>query len=327
MAGSRSLVNVRTAPASTVPLTDTAARRLEGESATAPGGADVAAGAVRSRVQPHPRGRPRGGSRGAPRQQEGLTAAIVESGPEVIIHELTAIPGSLNLRKLDEAFAPTNRLRTEVTDTQLAAARRAGTRRFIAQSFGGWPYAREGRPVKTEEDRLDPSPPAAFRETLGAIRYLEDVLDGAADLEALALRYGFFYGPGTSIAQDGAIVEALRRRRLPIVGDGGGIWSFVHIDDAARATVAAISRGDPGIYNVADDEPAPVSAWLPALARAVGARRPFRIPVWLGRRALGEGGVSTMTQNRGASNAKAKRELGWEPAYASWRRGFAEGLG
>lgn len=259
--------------------------------------------------------------------REELTAAIRRAEPEVIIHQLTALAGVGNFKKFDEEFALTNRFRTEVTDTMLAAARLVGTRRFIAQSFCGWPFAREGGPVKTEEDPLDPTPPASFRKVLAAIRYLEDTVRRTTDLQALALRYGIFYGPGTAIAKDGSIVELVRKRRMPIVGDGAGIWSLIHIDDVARATVAAMSHGNPGIYNVVDDDPAPVSMWLAALAEAVGAKPPYKVPVWLGKLALGDGGVSMMTKIRGGSNAKAKRDLGWQPVYPSWRRGFVEGLG
>jgi nucleoside-diphosphate-sugar epimerase len=259
--------------------------------------------------------------------KEGLTVAIQKIEPEVIIHQLTAIPSNTNFKKLDEQFALTNRLRTEVTDTLLAAARLVGARRFIAQSFCGWPFAREGGPIKTEQDPLDPNPPGSFRKTLAAIRYLEEAVSKATDLEALALRYGFFYGPGTSIATNGAVVELIRKRQIPIVGDGAGIWSFIHIHDVARATVAAVSRGASGIYNIVDDEPAAVSTWLPFLADAVGAKPPWRLPVWLAKLAIGEGGVSMMTKIRGGSNAKAKPELGWQPIYPSWRRGFIEGLG
>jgi 2-alkyl-3-oxoalkanoate reductase len=260
--------------------------------------------------------------------KDALTAAIRRAEPEVIIHQLTALAGaSGNFKKFDEEFALTNRFRTEVTDTLLAAAHLVRARRFIAQSFCGWPFARVGGPVKTEEDPLDPSPPPSFSKTLAAIRYLEEAVRKATDVEALALRYGIFYGPGTGIAKDGALVELIRKRRMPIVGDGGGIWSFTHIRDAATAAIAAISGGAPGIYNVVDDEPAPVSSWLPFLAATVGAKPPWRVPVWLARPLIGDGGVSMMTQIRGASNAKAKRELGWQPLYASWRRGFVEGLG
>lgn len=259
--------------------------------------------------------------------QDELAQRVENARPDVIIHQLTAIPAALDFRKLDEAFATTNRLRTQVTDALLAAGRRVGTRRFIAQSFCGWPFARVGGPVKTEEDPLDPHPPAAFSRTLAAIRYLEDAVRQVEGLEALALRYGFFYGPGTSIGSNGSVVELVRRRRLPVVGDGKGVWSFLHIEDAARATMAAITRGAPGVYNVVDDEPAPVSVWLPALAQAVGAKPPFHVPAWLGRPLIGEGGLAMMTQIRGGANTKARRELEWEPIYPSWRRGFVEGLG
>jgi len=259
--------------------------------------------------------------------KDGLTTAIQQTEPEVIIHQLTALKGVANFKKLDEEMALTNRLRTEVTDTLLTAARLVGARRFITQSFCGWPFAREGGPIKTEQDPLDPHPPAHFRKTLAAIRYLEGAVSKATDLETLALRYGFFYGPGTSIAKQGAIVELIRKRRIPIVGDGAGIWSFIHIQDVAQATVAAVSHGAPGIYNIVDDEPAAVSTWLPFLADTVGAKPPWRVPVWLARLVIGEGGVSMMTKVRGGSNAKAKRELGWQPIYPSWRRGFVEGLG
>ena len=259
--------------------------------------------------------------------KEELTAVIRKAEPEVIIHQLTALAHVGNFKKLDEEFVLTNRFRTEVTDTLLEAARLAGTHRFIAQSFCGWPFAREGGPVKAEEAPLDPNPPTRFAKILAAIRYLEDTVQKTVDLQALALRYGPFYGPGTGIAQDGPVIKLVRKRMLPIVGDGAGIWSFIHIHDAARATVAAVSSGNPGIYNIVDDEPAPVTTWLPALARVLGAKPPYRVPVWLGKLAIGEGGVSMMTQIRGGSNAKAKREFGWEPTYQTWRRGFVEGLG
>ena len=207
--------------------------------------------------------------------KEALTAAIRKAEPEVIIHQLTALAHAGNFKKLDEEFVLTNRFRTEVTDTLLAAARLVGARRFIAQSFCGWPFAREGGPVKTEEDPLDPNPPISFSKILAAIRYLEDTVRKTMDLQAFALRYGFFYGPGTGIAKDGPVAELIRKRMLPIVGNGAGIWSFIHVYDAARATVAAVSSGSPGIYNVVDNEPAPVTTWLPALADAVGAKPPI----------------------------------------------------
>jgi nucleoside-diphosphate-sugar epimerase len=258
-----------------------------------------------------------------------VARVVAEAEPEVIIHQLTAISADTNPRHFDRGFALTNRLRTEGTDHLLAAARAVGAKRFIAQSFAGWPFARTGGPVKSEEDPLDESPPKAFRETLAAIRYLERAVSGADWIEGIALRYGGFYGPGTSISSEPGAeqVEMIRKRRFPIVGAGTGIWSLVQIEDAAAATVAAVDHGDPGVYNVSDDEPAPVSEVLPALAEAVGAKPPRRIPRWLGRLFAGEGGVVMMTELRGAANAKAKRELGWELRYPSWRLGFRQGLG
>ncbi len=252
-----------------------------------------------------------------------LTEAIRKTEPEVIIHELTAlstVTGSF--RKFDQEFALTNRFRTEVTDTMLAAAGAVGVRRFIAQSFCGWPYAREGWIVKTEDDPLDTNPPASFRKTLEAIRYLENAISRAENIEALALRYGLLYGPGTGIAKDSAIVTQVRNRRIPIIGDGAGVWSFIHVDDAAQATLAAISRGNPGIYNIVDDVPAPVSTWLPYMAQILGSKPPYHLSVWLGRLLIGEGGVTMMTQIRGGSNIKAKRELEWQLVYPNWRNGF-----
>jgi nucleoside-diphosphate-sugar epimerase len=252
------------------------------------------------------------------------TAAAVErTQPEVVVHELTAIPPEVNYRRVERDFALTNRLRTEGTDNLLAAARGAGAGRFLAQSFAGWPYARQGGPTKSEEAPLDPDPPPGVRTMLEAIKHLEAAVLGA---QGTVLRYGAFYGPGTSIGEGGSILEAVRRRRLPLVGDGGGVWSFVHIDDAARATVAAIERGEPGVYNIVDDDPAPVSEWLPGLASAVGAKPPRRVPAFIARLAVGQHGVVMMTEARGASNAKAKRELGWELEYPSWREGFRTGL-
>jgi nucleoside-diphosphate-sugar epimerase len=196
----------------------------------------------------------------------------------------------------------------------------------VAQSYAGWPYARKGGPVKGEDDPLDPSPPKHMRQTLAAIRHLEDAVLNAPGLDGTVLRYGSFYGPGTAIASDGAIVELLRRRRFPVIGDGSGIWSFVHVDDAAAATVRAVELGGAGVYNIVDDDPASVREWLPELAAAVGAKPPLRLPTLVGRLAAGEVGVALMTQVRGASNAKAKEELGWQPRYPSWRSGFHSGL-
>jgi len=261
-----------------------------------------------------------------PLDKQRLTAAVRRAEPEVIIHQLSALSGVGNFRKFDEEFALTNRFRTEVTDTLLAAARTIGTRRFIAQSYCGWPYARKGGPVKTEEDPLDPKPPESFTKTLAAIRYLEAKVSSTTFLEVFALRYGMFYGPGTAIGKGGATVKMVKKRRFPIIGGGGGVWSFIHLLDAARATVAAMSRGAPGIYNIVDDEPAKVATWLPVLAEAVEAKPPYKIPHWLGEIMTGKEGVSMMTQIRGCSNAKAKRELNWTPIYPSWRIGFVDGL-
>jgi 2-alkyl-3-oxoalkanoate reductase len=253
---------------------------------------------------------------------DAVRKAVARAEPDVVVHQMTSLATFSDLRHFDRDFAATNRLRTEGTDHLVAAARAAGCRRFVAQSFAGWPYAREGGPVKDEDDPLDPEPPGQFASTLAAIRYLERTVVGAFDLEGIVLRYGTFYGPGTSISQGGDHLEAVRRRRFPIVGNGRGVWSLVHIDDVASATLAAIERGERGIYNIVDDEPAAVAEWLPALAAAIGARPPLRLPAWVGRFAVGGHAVAMMTQARGASNRKAKRELGWQPRYASWRGGF-----
>jgi nucleoside-diphosphate-sugar epimerase len=254
-----------------------------------------------------------------------VARVVAETEPEVVIHQLTALNKPLDLRHFDRGFAETNRLRTEATDHLLAAGRAVGVKRFIAQSFTGWPFARTGGPVKTEADPLDSSPPDAMRESLAAIRYLEDAVTGADWTEGIVLRYGGFYGPGTSLsAEGGAQIELLRKRRFPVVGDGGGVWSFTQIEDAADATALAVTRGHRGIYNIVDDEPARVADWLPAAARTIGAPAPRHVPRWLGRIAAGEAGVIMMTEVRGASNEKAKRELGWKPRHPSWREGFAE---
>jgi nucleoside-diphosphate-sugar epimerase len=250
-----------------------------------------------------------------------------ETRPEIVIHELTALSGVKDFAHFDDEFALTNRLRTEGTDYLLEAARAVGVRRFIAQSFGNWDYARTGSAPKTEEDALDPNPPRNQTKSLEAIRYLESAVLGAEGMEGIALRYGNLYGPGTNMARDGDIAAMVRKRMFPVIGDGAGVWSFIHVDDAASATVAAIQQGEPGVYNICDDEPAPVRAWLPEFARAIGAPPPLHIPVWFGRLMVGEVGVSLMTRIRGASNAKAKRELRWAPGYATWRLGFKSGLG
>lgn len=257
---------------------------------------------------------------------EQVARVVAEVEPEAIVHELTALSGALDMRHIERNFALTNRLRTEATDHLLAAGRAVGTRRFVVQSYAGWPFARQGGPVKTEDDPLDPTPVAAMRTTLDAIRHLEDAVTGADWTEGIVLRYGGFYGPGTSLTPGGEHVEMLRQRKFPVVGDGGGVWSFVHIEDAADATVAALERGRRGIYNIVDDEPAAVRDWLPAAAAAVGAKPPRHVPRWLGRLFAGEAGAVMMTEIRGASNAKAKAELGWQPRHPSWRQGFREAM-
>ncbi len=243
----------------------------------------------------------------------------VAARPDVVVHQLTAI-GKFNPRDMDKTFAATNRLRTEGTDNLVEAARAAGVERFVAQSFAGWPFARSGPPAKDEDAPLDPSPPKGMRETHAAIRYLEETVVAAG---GIVLRYGGFYGPGTSIAPGGEQYEAVRGRKFPIPGSGSGVASLIHVDDAADATVAAIERGRPGIYNVVDDDPAAVREWLPVLAAAAGGKPPRRIPNWLARLLLGEAGYALMNEGRGALNGKARRELGWAPAHASWRQGFS----
>jgi len=258
--------------------------------------------------------------------RDAVIAAVTRAEPEVVIHQMTSLAAAKNLRRFDRVFALTNRLRTEGTEHLVEAARQAGARRLVAQSFGNWNYERRGGMEKTEDDPLDPSPPRSMRRSLAAIVRLESVVVGATDLEGIALRYGNLYGPGTSTALEGPFTEAVRRRRLPIIGDGAGVWSFVHVDDAASATLAAVERGTPGIYNVADDAPARTSLWLPELARILGAKPPRHVPAWLGRLAAGEAVVSMFTRTRGASNAKAKHELGWRLQYPTWRDGFEHGL-
>jgi nucleoside-diphosphate-sugar epimerase len=254
-----------------------------------------------------------------------VLTAVMRVEPDAVIHELTALRGGASLRRFDRSFAQTNVLRTRGLDILLEAARAAGASRFLAQSYTGWPNAREGGPVKTEDDRLDPSPPKAMRESLAAIRYLEAAVPRAEGLDGLALRYGALYGPGTNMAEEYAVL--IRRRKFPIIGDGAGVWSFVHVADAAAATVAALDHGGPGVYNVVDDDPAPVREWLPALAEAIGAKPPRHVPIWLARVLAGEVGVALMTEVRGASNAKAKRELGWTLRHPTWRQGFPAAYG
>jgi nucleoside-diphosphate-sugar epimerase len=253
-----------------------------------------------------------------------VAEAVGRARPDVIVHQLTAIPAGLDMRHFDRDFALTNRLRTEGTDHLLSAGQAVGVRRFVAQGLAGYgAYARTGGPIKSEEDPLEVTPAREMRGTLAAIRHLEQAVLGARWAQGIVLRYGVFYGPGTSLAPGEEQFELVRRRKFPVVGDGGGVWSFIHVADAAEATVAAVEHGSRGVYNVVDDDPAPVAEWLPALAQELGAKRPMRVPRFVGRLFAGEAGVVMMTEIRGASNAKAKRELAWHPAHPSWRHGFA----
>lgn len=248
-----------------------------------------------------------------------VRAVVLETRPEAIIHQATALANVRFSRSLDRTFAATNRLRTEGTDHLLAAAREAGVRHFVAQSFASYRYARTGGAVKTEDDPLDPAPPASARATHAAMRHLDDAVTGNG---GIALRYGGFYG-----AKDDGLVGLVRRRYYPVIGDGAGVSSFIHIDDAAAATVLALQHQGPGLYNIVDDEPAPMREWLPELARVLGAKPPRRLPEWIAKLVAGDGMVMMATESRGASNARAKAELGWTPRYASWRQGFLASYG
>lgn len=259
--------------------------------------------------------------------EDEVLSAVRKVKPDAIVHQMTSLTKVKDLKYLDREFEQTNQLRTLGTRFLLDAARQVGTRHFVVQSFTGWPNAREGGPVKTEADPLDATPPPAMSHTLAAIRKLERTVLEITDVHAVALRYGAFYGPGTSIASGGDVVEMIRQRKLPIVGDGGGVWSFVHIADAAAATAQAIESGSSGLYNIVDDEPAPVRVWLPELAVILGAKPPRHVPSWIARWAIGESGVSMMTRIRGSSNEKAKRLLGWTPANRTWRDGFRREFG
>ncbi|PWT91517.1 MAG: dehydrogenase, partial [Proteobacteria bacterium] len=254
--------------------------------------------------------------------QRSMHAAVASARPDVIVHELTDLKGASDLRHFDRSFAASNRLRTTGTDHLLAAARDYGVQRLVAQSFCGWPYSRTGGHVKSEEDDLDLDPPQEMRRSLDAIVHLERAVTTAGSPEGVVLRYGAFYGRDTGMF-DAALVEQIRRRRVPLIGSGDAWWSFLHIDDAAEATARAVERGK-GIYNIVDDDPAPVREWLPAVADMLGAKPPFHVPAWLARIAAGEHLVVMMTASRAGSNAKAKRELAWWPRHPSWRQGFHE---
>jgi nucleoside-diphosphate-sugar epimerase len=253
---------------------------------------------------------------------EQVAEAVAMARPDVIVHELTAIEG-LNPRRFDRDFALTSRLRTEGTDHLLSAGQAVGVERFVAQSHI-LAHARAGGPVKTEEDPVETSPAREMRRSVAAIRHLEEAVLGATWTDGIVLRYGHFYGPGTSMAADGQLPEMIRKRQFPLVKPGSGVWSFIHVGDAADATVAAVEHGTRGIYNIVDDAPAPVGEWLPALARELGAKEPMPVPRWAGRLFAGQAGVVMMNEIRGASNAKARRELGWQPAHSTWREGFTD---
>jgi 2-alkyl-3-oxoalkanoate reductase len=255
---------------------------------------------------------------------EPTLAAVKAAEPEAIVHQATALTNlDMNVRHFDRSFALTNALRTKGTANLLAGAHAVGTARFVAQSYCGWPFATGGGPVKGETDPLEPNPPKAFTETLAGIRRLEELV--TATPGGVGLRYGALYGPGTSMAPSGPQIVALQKRKFPVVGDGGGYWSFLHVHDAATAALAALTRGA-GVYNIVDDDPAPVRDWVPELAKLVGARKPMHLPVWVGRLAAGDGAIRMMTKVRGGSNELAKRELAWKPTYSSWRDGFAAEL-
>ena len=250
--------------------------------------------------------------------REAVIAAVLAAGPEVVVHQMTALAGMRSLRDPDKAFAATNELRTRGTDNLLAAAEQAGTRRVIAQGYAGaGPDKRSGSRLKTEEDPPDWRPIRSAVQGPAAITYVEKTVPLEAR-EGIVLRYGGFYGPGAS----DVLVDMVRKRRVPVIGGGTGIWSFIEITDAAAATLAAVDHGAPGVYNIVDSDPAPVADWLPYLAEVAGAKPPLRMPAWLGRLLAGEFVVAQMTISRGASNEKARKELGWEPRYESWREGF-----
>jgi len=267
--------------------------------------------------------------------RDRVVAAVADFKPEVIVHQATAI-GQIDMRNIDRAFAATNRLRTEGTDNLITAARASGVRRLVAQSFAGWPYKRTGGPVKTEADPLDDNPAGNARETIGAIKHLERAVTSATPLEGVVLRYGGFYGPDNALGrytrpdgtiEDGDMLAMIRKRRFPVVGGGAGYWSFLHIEDAARAAVLAAEGGPAGIYNIVDDEPVQVREFLPYLSEVLGTKPPMRVPAWLVRPLLGSFAVNMMVDARGASNAKARRDLGFIPTWPTWREGFRTGLG
>jgi nucleoside-diphosphate-sugar epimerase len=258
--------------------------------------------------------------------REAVLHAVAAAHPEVVVHQMSSLATMRSFKRFDADFRVTNRLRTEATCHLLEAAGAARVRVFIAQSYTGWPNERRGGRIKTENDALETNPPASMTRSLEAIRGLERMIWHAPGLIGTVLRYGNLYGPGTSLSRDGEITGLVREGRFPIVGSGAGIWSFLHVDDAASATKVAIDQHVPGVFNVVDDEPAEVSTWLPYLAELLGAAPPHRVPAWVARFAIGDAGVSMMTDVRGSSNDKVKKTLGWLPRYASWRVGFRDVL-
>lgn len=262
---------------------------------------------------------------------DGLDAAAVHAAvdsvrPEVVVHQMTALKSGIDFKHFDDSFAVTNRLRTEGTDHLLAASQAAGVRRFVVQSYAGWNLEHGGSATKTEADRLDPDPVPAQRQTMAGIKHLESAALNTEGIEGVALRYANFYGPTGDIGKGGSMVELIQKRRLPLIGDGTGVWSFIHYDDAAAATVKAIESDVTGVFHVADDDPAQAAVWLPEFAGILGAKAPMRIPAWLARFAVGDVGVAAFTEIRGADNTLAKKTFDWQPGYASWREGFRHGL-
>jgi len=255
-----------------------------------------------------------------------VKAAVTAAQPEVVVHQMTALRGGIDFKKFDQSFAVTNRLRTEGTDNLLAASQAAGVRRIVVQGYAGWNLQRGGSETKSERIPLDPDPVPATSKTMAGLRYLESRVTGAEGIEGVVLRYAAFYGPTGDIGKGGSVVKLIEQRKLPLIGDASGVWSFIHYDDAADATVKAVESSATGVYQIADDDPAPASVWLPEFARILGAKPPRHIPVWLARLAVGEVGVSAFTKIRGADNSLAKATFDWEPGYSSWRQGFRHGL-
>lgn len=256
---------------------------------------------------------------------DAVRAAVEKVRPEVVVHQMTALKSGIDFKHFDDSFAMTNRLRTEGTDNLLAASQAAGVRRFVVQSYAGWNLQHGGSATKTEADPFDPNPVPA-QQTMAGIKHLESAVLNADGIEGVALRYASFYGPTGDIGKGGSMVELIQKRRLPIIGDGAGVWSFIHYDDAASVTVKAIESDVTGVFQVADDDPAQAAVWLPEFARILGAKAPRHIPAWVGRLAVGDVGVAAFTEIRGADNTLAKETFGWQPGYASWREGFREGL-